>query len=117
MGRGLRAGLPHPQAASVPGEGLIDIHCFGSLIAFLLISIHFAGQLSQTAPPDPGEGVALYIVMVGLVLTGLMQRFGTASNAKVRHYTPRFNRAFRVSLITASYIILVVHAASNVRLG
>ncbi len=95
---------------------LIDVHCFGFLIAFLLISIHFAGQMSRPALPDLGEGIALYVVMLSLVTTGLVQRFGTASLVKRKHYTPRFNRALHISLITAFYIIIVVHAATGIGL-
>ena len=95
---------------------LLDIHCFGFLIAFLLISIHFAGQMSRPALPDLGEGIALYIVMLGLVATGLVQRFGTTPLVKRKHYTPRFNRALHISLITAFYIVIVVHAASGIGL-
>ena len=69
-------------------KALIDIHCFGFLLAFLLISIHIAGQLSRPALPDLGEGISLYIVMIGLVTTGLVQRFGTAPLVKRKHYTP-----------------------------
>jgi hypothetical protein len=91
---------------------LIDIHCFGFLIAFLLISIHFAGQMGRAALPELGEGIALYAAMVGLVATGMIQRFGTVPIAK-RRYNPRLNRAVHVSLITAFYIVIVVHAATN----
>jgi uncharacterized membrane protein YidH (DUF202 family) len=99
-------------------KALLDIHSFGFLIAFLLISIHFAGQMSRPPQsfPELGEGIALYMVILLLVLTGIIQRFGTASIARRKHYTPRFNRLVHISLISAFYIVIVVHAVTNLDL-
>lgn len=59
---------------------LLDIHAFGFLLSFLLITVHFASQLSRPLQtyPELGEGIALYIVMVLLVAAGLLQRFAAA---------------------------------------
>ncbi len=93
---------------------LLDVHNFGFLMAFLLISIHFAGQMSRPAQafPDLGEGIALYVTMVLLVSTGMVQRYGT-QGGKGRFYNLRTNRAVHVSLLSAFYIIIVVHALGN----
>jgi hypothetical protein len=93
---------------------LLDIHNFGFLLAFLLVSIHFAGQMSRPpqAFPDLGEGIALYVTMVLLVATGMVQRFGT-QGLKGRFYSLRTNRAVHVSLLSAFYIVIVVHALGN----
>jgi Na+/pantothenate symporter len=92
---------------------LLDIHNFGFLIAFLLISIHFAGQLSRPTIPDLGEGIALYVTMVLLVGTGMWQRFAPRSTKPRTWYTLRTNRVVHVSLISSFYIIVTVHAATN----
>jgi hypothetical protein len=94
---------------------LMDIHSFGFLIAFLLISIHFAGQMSRPSQafPDLGEGIALYVTMLLLVSTGLVQRFWRPEKMPYRRYTPRSNRFLHTSLITTFYIIIVVHATIN----
>lgn len=96
---------------------LLDAHSFGFLVAFLLISIHFAGQMSRPpqAFPDLGEGIALYVTMVLLVSTGMVQRFGTQGR-KGKFYGPRTNRAVHVSLLSAFYIVIVVHALGNMGL-
>jgi hypothetical protein len=93
---------------------LLDVHNFGFLMAFLLISIHFAGQMSRPAQafPDLGEGIALYVTMILLVSTGLVQRFGP-QGGKGRFYSLRTNRAVHVSLLSAFYIIIVIHALGN----
>ena len=95
-------------------RGLLDVHNFGFLGAFLLISIHFAGQMSRPAQafPELGEGIALYMTMVLLVSTGMIQRFGS-QGGKGRFYNLRTNRAVHISLLSAFYIIIVVHALGN----
>ena len=95
---------------------LMDIHTFGFLAAFLLISIHFASQMGRPAQafPDLGEGIALYVTMLLLVATGVVQRFWRPEKRSHRRYTPRINRSFHISLITTFYIVIAVHAAVNV---
>jgi hypothetical protein len=94
---------------------LLDIHNFGFLVAFLLISVHFAGQMSRPpqAFPDLGEGIALYVTMVLLVATGMWQRFGPRTGGAKRRYNLKVNRLVHTSLISAFYIIVIVHAAVN----
>jgi hypothetical protein len=92
---------------------LLDIHNFGFLLAFMLISVHFAGQMSRTVLPDLGEGIALYITMVLLVATGILQRFDLRSKDFKRSYNLKLNRAVHVSLISAFYIVITAHAITN----
>jgi hypothetical protein len=101
----------YPQRFSL----LMDIHSFGFLIAFLLISVHFAGQMGRPSQsfPELGEGISLYITMVLLVSTGLVQRFWRPEKRPYRRYTPRTNRLVHASLISAFYIVIIVHAATN----
>jgi hypothetical protein len=56
----------------------LGIHVLGNLTAYLLISIHFASQISRSPQfyPDLGTGISLYIFMITLVTTGFLQRFG-----------------------------------------
>lgn len=92
---------------------LLDIHNIGFLLAFLMISIHFASQMSRSTLPDLGEGVALYITMVLLVATGMLQRFDLRSKDFKRRYNLKINRAVHVSLISAFYIVVAAHAITN----
>jgi cytochrome b561 len=96
-----------PKSASL----LLDIHSFGFLLAFLLITVHFTSQLSRPPQsyPELGEGIALFIAMVMLVATGMIQRFAAPSLGTKGRYTARTNRAVHVSLLSAFYIIIVVH--------
>jgi hypothetical protein len=85
---------------------LLRLHTFGNLVAFLLVSLHFAGQLGRPADfyPQFGTGVALYIGMVSLVGTGLILKFLTS-----RSLRPQTNRFIHTALAFAFYIIIVVH--------
>jgi hypothetical protein len=92
---------------------LMDIHSFGFLTAFLLISIHFAGQVGRSPLPQLGEGIALFTTMLLLVSTGIIQRFWRPEKKPYILYTPRSNRFLHTGLITAFYVIVGVHAAIN----
>jgi hypothetical protein len=101
----------YPQRVTL----LMDVHTFGFLTAFLLISIHFASQMSRPpqAFPELGEGIALYVTMLLLVTTGMIQRFWRPEKKPYRRYTPRSNRFLHISLLSAFYIVIVVHVVTN----
>ena len=85
---------------------LLRTHTLGNLLAFLLISLHFAGQLGRPADVYPilGTGLALYIAMVSLVSTGLTFRFRL-----FRRFTPATNRFVHAGLSFTFYIIIFIH--------
>jgi hypothetical protein len=85
---------------------LLRFHGLGNLLAFLLISMHFAGQVGRPANfyPTFGTGLALYIAMVSLVGTGMFLRF------RLSHaLSPATNRFVHTGLAFAFYIIIIVH--------
>jgi hypothetical protein len=85
---------------------LLRLHWLGNLVAFLLISIHFAGQVGRPANfyPTFGTGLALYIAMVSLVGSGMFLRF------RLFHaLSPATNRFVHAGLAFAFYIIILVH--------
>ena len=49
-------------------KGLLRTHIFGTLSSFMLISIHFAQQISRPAAfyPDLGPGIILFIINASL---------------------------------------------------
>jgi hypothetical protein len=87
-------------------ETLTIVHMFLNLIAFLLISLHFAGQLGRPANfyPQLGTGLALYIAMVLQISTGLAYRF----NEK-RVLKPMTTRFLHVGLALVFYIVIIIH--------
>lgn len=85
---------------------LFRIHVFGNLLAFLLVSLHFAGQISRpsTAYPQLGTGLALYIIMILLVGTGFTHRFQLIP--QIKSQTRKF---VHVGLTFSFYIIIGIH--------
>ena len=79
---------------------------FGNLLAFMLISLHFASQISRPASsyPELGTGIVLYIAMVLLVGTGFLQRFQLIPSIKPQSY-----RFIHVGSAVAFYLIIIVH--------
>jgi len=85
---------------------LYTIHVFGNLISFMLISLHFASQISRPAAsyPDLGTGLVLYISMIILVGTGFLQRFHLLPKMKPQYFMfIHFSSAF------SFYLIIVIH--------
>ena len=85
---------------------LFRTHVFGNLLAFMLISLHFASQISRSADsyPELGTGLALYIAMVLLVGTGFLQRFQLIPSIKPQSY-----RFVHIGSAFAFYLIIIVH--------
>ena len=84
----------------------LRMHALGNLFAFLLVSLHFAGQVGRPADFYPvfGTGLALYIGMVALVVSGLALKFRL-----IRSLSPATNRFVHAGLAFAFYLIIVVH--------
>jgi len=83
---------------------LLRIHFYGNLMAFLLISIHFASQISRQPIPDLGTGIALYVVVLILAVTGFLHRFRISGLL-----SPQNNRSFHVSVAISFFVIIGIH--------
>lgn len=83
---------------------LLLTHVFGNLIAFLLISIHFAHQIGRPAQfyPDLGTGIVLYPSVILLVITGFLTRFNLIKKAK-------YMRFLHKSVTITFYLVIIVH--------
>jgi hypothetical protein len=94
---------------------LLNLHIFGFTTAFLLVTIHLAGQLSRPLQfyPDLGGGVALYIIVAFLVATGYLFRYDLITLRGGKKLQPHTNRTLHVSLISGLYIVLIVHVVLN----
>ncbi len=92
---------------------LIKIHMFGNLLAFMLVSIHFAQQIGRPPQfyPDLGTGLALYVVMFILVGSGFLHRFRI-----IRRVRPHLNRFLHVSVTMSFYIIIIVHTLQGLKI-
>jgi uncharacterized membrane protein YidH (DUF202 family) len=87
-------------------KSFLRVHVFGNLFSFMLITIHFAQQISRPEAffPDLSTGLLLYIVMPILVATGYLHRFQVFKNIK-----PHTNRFLHVSLTFTFYLTILVH--------
>jgi len=85
---------------------LFRVHVFGNLLAFLLISLHFAGQIDRPAAsyPELGTGLALYIIMIMLVATGFTHRFQLIP--QIKSQTGKF---VHIGLTFSFYIVIGIH--------
>ena len=85
---------------------LLRVHVFGNLLAFTLTSFHFASQISRPAEsyPDLGTGIVLYMAMILLVSTGIIQRFQLKPNIKPQTY-----RFLHTGSALVFYLTIVIH--------
>jgi len=98
---------------------LINLHVYGNLLAFMLVSVHISGQLSRPREfyPELGTGLALYFVLVLLVVTGFLNRYQLfPRNGRMSKDIPHVDRYLHAALTFSLYIILVVHVLRNVGL-
>jgi hypothetical protein len=89
---------------------LLNIHNVGNLVAFMLISMHFAQQIGRPAQfyPDLGTGLALYILVCLMVISGFVMRFNLVKQSSK---TWRF---IHTSLVLPFYILILIHVLHNV---
>ncbi len=98
----------------IQGKKLLAVHVFGNLFAFLLVSLHFAGQVGRPVQffPEGRTGVALYIITLITVATGIIHRFGLLSIGKFQ--APQRTMFVHVALSLSFYIVVVVHVLHNI---
>jgi uncharacterized membrane protein len=85
-------------------KDLLKIHILGSLLAFMLVSMHFF----QMRPRGTGE--ALFITVSILVVTGFISRFQMLKKiGKYNLIRPHINKFIHISVISTFYIVIIVH--------
>ena len=89
---------------------MLNIHVLGNLLAVLLVSIHFAHQVTRSASnyPDLGTGIVLYATMILLVATGLVLVSGIGSKLvkQLRFLHPAFAITF--------YTVIIMHVIHGI---
>jgi len=82
---------------------LMKVHEIGFIVAFMLVSLHIGSQIRRVFPPELGTGIAAYVCLLVLVVTGIMQRnqiFAT------RMRTLRF---VHLSMVISFFLVIVLH--------
>ena len=82
---------------------LIRIHQVGFIAAFILVSLHIGSQISRVFPPEIGTGIAAYVCLFVLVVTGIMQRNQMLA---IRPNTLRF---VHLSMVVSFFLVIVFH--------
>lgn len=84
---------------------ILGFHVTGNLLAVLLVSIHFAHQVTRpiSSYPDLGTGIVLYVAMIALSATGLalISGIGRGFSRQIRFLHPAFAITF--------YTVIVIH--------
>jgi hypothetical protein len=88
----------------------LNIHVIGNLLAVLLVSIHFAHQVTRPASnyPDLGTGIVLYATMILLVTTGMVSisNIGTKFAKQTSFLHPAFALTF--------YTVIIMHIIQGI---
>ena len=82
---------------------LIKLHQIGFIVAFMLVSLHIGSQIRRVFPPEIGTGIAAYVCLLVLVVTGIMQRKQMLST---RIGTLRF---VHLSMVVSFFLVIVFH--------
>jgi hypothetical protein len=86
-------------------KNAFNVHVIGNLVAVLLVSIHFAHQVTRSVSnyPELGTGVVLYATMIFLVSSGFLQSFSLMPKyaKQLRFIHPAFALTF--------YTVIVMH--------
>ena len=84
---------------------ILQIHTFGNVIAFWLISIHFAQNVGRLAGALQrlGLGFAMYPVLSLIVATGMLERY--QSNEKLSKYIKIIHKY----VVIIMYVLILLH--------
>ncbi|MCW4009976.1 MAG: hypothetical protein NWF05_05085 [Candidatus Bathyarchaeota archaeon] len=93
-------------------KSTLALHIVGNLLAVLLVSIHFAHQVTRPSGfyPDLGTGIVLYAAMILLVATGL----STYSIGATKH--AKLLRFLHASFALTFYTVIIVHILQGIYL-
>ena len=92
---------------------LLKIHVFGNLLAFLLVSVHFAQNTGRLADFyfRLEYGFLLFLVLAVIVATGMIERFG-AKLAIVRYVKPIHKYS-----VVVFYLVTIIHVLRSLAIS
>lgn len=82
-------------------KSMLKIHVVGNLLAFALITAHYAHR--EVNSVFLGTGIVLYVALLSLVVTGIIKTFNV-----VKGFRSQVNFV-HTSMTTAFYLILIIH--------
>jgi hypothetical protein len=82
---------------------LMKVHEVGFIIAFILVSLHIGSQLRRVFPPEIGTGIAAYVSLLVLVVTGIIRK-----NQLLATRTATL-RIIHLSMAVSFFLVIVLH--------
>jgi hypothetical protein len=86
-------------------KSMLKIHVLGNLLAFALVTTHYAHREINSV--FLGTGITLYVALLSLVVTGIIQRFDVMKSSRNQV------KFIHVSMTTAFYLILIIHVIGS----
>ena len=84
-------------------QKLMKVHEIGFIVAFMLVSPHIGAQIRRVFPPEIGTGIAAYLSLLALVVTGIMRKNQVLAT---RVATLRF---VHLSMVVSFFLVIVFH--------
>jgi hypothetical protein len=84
-------------------QRLVKVHEIGFIVAFMLVSLHIGSQIRRVFPPEIGTGIAAYVSLFALVVTGIMRKNQILAT---RMTTLRF---IHLSMAITFFLVIVLH--------
>jgi len=84
-------------------QRLVKVHEIGFMVAFVLVSLHMGTQIRRVFPPEIGTGIAAYVSLFVLVVTGIMRKnqiLATRGTAL---------RSIHLSMVVSFFLVIVLH--------
>ncbi len=90
-------------------ETLLRIHVFGNVLAFLLISLHFAQNVGRLAlaPERLGVGFILFLILLVVLATGMIEKYH--SKGKLARYS-MFLHKYSIVIL---FLIAIIHVLTG----
>jgi len=82
---------------------LMSVHEIGFIVAFMLVSLHIGTQIRRVFPPEIGTGIAAYVSLLGLVVTGIMRR------NQILAARATTLRLVHLSMAVTFFLVIVLH--------
>jgi hypothetical protein len=82
---------------------LMKVHEIGFIVAFMLVSLHIGSQIRRVFPPEIGTGIAAYVSLLVLVVTGIMRKNQILATRMATL------RLVHLSMAVSFFLVIVLH--------
>ena len=82
---------------------LVKVHEIGFIVAFMLVSLHIGTQISRVFPPEIGTGIAAYVSLLALMVTGVLRKNQILATRMATL------RLIHLSMAVSFFLVIVLH--------